>query len=502
MSNPYCDHLDIDEPSLEAAMHHAEANTYVRFLVCLLERGGRMTLEEVAERFAKAGLGTVEKSLSALKRCRPGRLPAYRTGDQYGLDLYHWELGMWLFRLGFRKSRGSSLKLLPPLRDPLPGPEVALAEADLDEAFRGAWLVQWSAQRLVLAVLDAATEPMSPADVVAALDRRVDGHSLQVDQPTFRNKNSAVSVREDGRWELRPEHEALQVMRVVVRKMIEKAREYKDAQPTTAVRMANMDNAKKREREKGALLNGLRRVLVRSFPPANPSCVVLCDVQTRQIECFSADDLAAVRERLADFDLIAGHEVREVLRGLGFDDLMVRVTEVGLSQKTIKVEETGFVVKLTMAKMVKDTCGIGDAFGDPKRMRAQVAKGALDSLRLRLVKDLKSLFFLYQYGRLHGYVRTQWRQYRETLRAYWVEYEELSLSADLKRAYDARHCVEVVLDEAPDWDEPWATARVLRVGAVDQNCGLEYCVADDDGFRIDMERLQALRVLDGASQPE
>ncbi|MBX3161893.1 MAG: hypothetical protein KF773_38385 [Deltaproteobacteria bacterium] len=73
--------------------------------MALLERGGPMSLDEVAGRFADAGIASAADALAALKRCRPARPPVYRDGDRYALDPYDDELDLWAFRLGLRPPR-------------------------------------------------------------------------------------------------------------------------------------------------------------------------------------------------------------------------------------------------------------------------------------------------------------------------------------------------------------------------------------------------------------
>jgi hypothetical protein len=55
-SNPYCAALGIHPPRIEDARSSADANYYSLLLVALLERGEPTTLEEVAARFAAAGI--------------------------------------------------------------------------------------------------------------------------------------------------------------------------------------------------------------------------------------------------------------------------------------------------------------------------------------------------------------------------------------------------------------------------------------------------------------
>ena len=103
VENPYCRILGIAVPDLASVKDHREANTYSLLIVALLERGEPMTLGEVAERFAEAGMASHERAHLSLTRCKPARAPLYRDGDRYALDVHDDdELGLWLFRLGLR----------------------------------------------------------------------------------------------------------------------------------------------------------------------------------------------------------------------------------------------------------------------------------------------------------------------------------------------------------------------------------------------------------------
>ena len=79
----YGEILNLKNPSLEAVKHHPEANTYALLIVALIERGGPMTLANVAERFEAVGIAPANEALESLKRCRPARAPVYREGDLY-----------------------------------------------------------------------------------------------------------------------------------------------------------------------------------------------------------------------------------------------------------------------------------------------------------------------------------------------------------------------------------------------------------------------------------
>lgn len=101
-TNSYCDVLGIPVPSLEDVKGRTDAIPYSLLITALLERGGPMTLEEVAERFEQAGIAPAARALLSLKRCRPARSPVYRDGDEYALDPHDDEVDFWAFRLGLR----------------------------------------------------------------------------------------------------------------------------------------------------------------------------------------------------------------------------------------------------------------------------------------------------------------------------------------------------------------------------------------------------------------
>src|SRR5262249_40546636 len=151
----WCQTLGIERPKLEAVGNHREANTFALLLIALLERGGPMTLSEVAARFEGAGIAERANALLSLQRCKPGRPPVYREGDLYHLDPHDDELDLWVFRLGLRPPKVARAAPSAPQAVPLPGPDAALRPDELDEAWKDASLLNWSAQRLVLAVLDA-----------------------------------------------------------------------------------------------------------------------------------------------------------------------------------------------------------------------------------------------------------------------------------------------------------------------------------------------------------
>ena len=293
MPNEWCEVLGIETPTLEAVAHHAEANTYARLIVALLERGEPMTLAQVAARFEEAGIADEASALQSLKRCKPGRAPLYREGNRYHLNPHDQDLDLWAFRLGLRPPKRPRVKAKP---EPLPGPEVPLTDAELDEGWTDASLYSWSASRLVLAVLDASQAPLAPGDAVAAVKRRTEHCRLHDGSDTFK-----LEVLEDGRWAIAEgADEALRKSRVAVRARIATTRKYRGTRSSPAEVEAALAGYRRERAARGAELASQTRALVVAFPPRRPEVASLLDVQAHTITTFVGEELDGLRARLAD----------------------------------------------------------------------------------------------------------------------------------------------------------------------------------------------------------
>jgi hypothetical protein len=492
MTNPYCETLGIDVPALERVRDHPEANTYALLIVALLERGGATTLAEVAERFAAAGLGPAASARLSLTRCRPARAPVYRDGDLYALDPHADELDLWLFRLGLRPPRVPRLAVARPLPAPLPGPDEPVSVSELEEAWRDAGLSAWSAQRLALAVLDAHGEAMTPEDVVAFVTARTRWHRLTSDSGALWRRDSAVRVREDGRWEIGPDRGALGSARRAVRERVETVRRWAAMRPDPAVWEATGRAVERQRAAHAAELAALRRVLVHAFPSKAPEAVALVDVGTRAVETFLAPELDVARARILAYDVIGAVDVRGVLRALAVDPGPRRLAELGAPRKSKRLNRRGRTLRITPAMLVQGSCGIARPFGDGPTLEAYLREGHITRLRGRLEADAKSLFALYQYGRLHGAVRLRWGFLDEMIPVPWVHRDE-GLLHDLKRqALERAEVLEVVAGNAPGWAAPWARARRCRVERDGAGYGL--WLVDEAGLGVDDRQVQLARL--------
>ena len=493
--NPWCQALGIQVPDLETVVDHPDANTYSMLIVALLEAGEPMTLSEVAYRFEVAGIADQPDARRSLSRCKPDRAPVYRDGDRYHLDPHDHDLDLWLFRLGLHPPRGSLPQRLPRDIKPVPPSSVALSFEELVEAWRDASLSSLSAQRVALAVLDAAREPMRPTDVVSFVNEQTKWHVLMEPQTQFGRRGCPVAVLDDGRWSIAERAEsALLAVRKAIRARLEVVRKSESLRSDPASIDAARTAHEQQRAAHGVELANMRRVLLVGYPAKSPRAATLLDVEARTIETFIDDELALLRERLGSYEIIGAVEIRALLRALNFKPGSRRLAELGPPQKSKSLNRSGRTLKITLAMLVTGSCGISRPVGESAKLDGYLAAGLLAKLRARLEADAKALFALYEYGRLHGCVRLRWGFLDEAIPAPWVHRDEPTLH-DLKaHALKEKRPLEVVVGNAPGWCEPWSRARTATV--VKDDSGWRLGLVDDDGVAIADEDIQGARLVD------
>jgi hypothetical protein len=500
-SNPYCDALGIQPPSLETVREHPQANTYSLLIVALLERGEPMTLVEVAGRFEEAGIDIGGRALRSLQRCRPDRPPIYRVDDLYALDPYDDQADLWAFRLGLRPARWQIAEEQAPAPatepepepEPLPGPEVPLTMAELEEAFRDQYIYStWSAIRLAVALADVYGGRVEPVRAVDALGGITPHHSLR---PASLQLHRGAPIGLDGSfWVLDPSHPKVNATRDAVRKRIAELRSRRASRTPPQEIEARIRRADEARAARAEELARLRRVIVHAFPASAPQVVTLIDVATREMWTLAGEEeLAGVSALLDRFDVIAAEGVRALLRVLEYSPGPRRLTELGPPQKTITIDRRGRTLRITLPMLVRGSCGISRPFGDPEAMGRYLADGSATRLRRRVEADAKSLFALYQFGRLHGAVRLRWGFLDEMLRVPWVDLDEPRLGSSIRDAHQRGEDLEVVIGAAPGWEDPWS--RAIRCAIYPHPGGYGWDLVTPDGYIVDEEDIQAVRAV-------
>jgi len=407
VKNPYCEALGIAVPRLESAKDSPDANYFALLVVALLEHGAPMTLEQVARRFEEAGVASAAGALASLKRCKPGRPPIYRDGDLYSLDPHDHETDLWAFRLGLRPSRAELIKVVRPDPGPLPSLEEPLTVAQLDELLRDPGIGCWSAQRVAICVLDAHGERMTPQSVVEFITSRT-RHRMSEDSSRYWRAGSPIRVGDDGTWSLDIRHDAVRSARQAARDRIEMMRRWARSRPDPVVLDAVRERIDRDREEHVSRLARMSRVILHSFPPVRPALVVLVDVGRRQLMTITGDEIIRAGEIIATYDVIAALDARQQLRSLGLDPTGRRLADLRPPQKSYQLNRSGRTLRISTSLLIQGTCGISRPLGDAKTLTRYLKNGEDTRLRRRLEADAKALCALYQYGRLHGYVRLRW----------------------------------------------------------------------------------------------
>ena len=493
--NPYCNALGIGIPKLEVAKDHRDANYYGLLIVVLLERGEPATLQQAAARFEEAGVAPAAQALASLKRCKPARAPIYRDGDRYALDPHDEQADLWAFRLGLLPPKAAPLPEDRPAEGPLPTVDAPLKTAHLEEAWRNGLSGNWSAQRVALCVLDAHGGAMKPQDVISFVSARSRWSPVSAKSADYWRRGSAIRVREDGRWELDPDHQALRSARHAVIDRIETRRSSALRHGDPAVIAANQERFERERAAHAEELGRMRRVLLHAFPAGTPQALVLVDVAERALDTFVGDEITRAVAKLAAYDIIAAIDVRTLLRTLRFDPETRRLGELGPPQRTRTIDGPGRTLKITTGLLVQCSCGIGRPFGDETKMREYLAAGELTKLRQRLEADARSLYAIYQYGRLHGTVRLRWGFLDERLPAPWVHRDEIKLRNLKDEARRRGVPLEIVVGSSPGWADPWS--RLRRAHVVEEPDGWRSWLVDDTGSVIPEDEIQLARLAGG-----
>ncbi len=495
--NAYCVALGITVPRLEDAKSSPDANYYSLLIIALLERGVPMTLGDVSARFAAAGVApTAADALASLKRCKPARAPIYRDGDHYALDPHDDEVSFWLFRLGLRPARGAPLQVARPVHDPVPSPGQPVTVASLNEAWRDGVPNAWSAQRVAVAVLDAHDGAMSRADVLGFVATRSGWSPLRPESVQFW-RSGVITVREDGLWMLDRSHDVVRSTREAVRDRVSDVRRWAAMRPDLATMEAHRRRLEREREAHAQQLAAMRRVLVHAFPASRPQALALVDVAEREVTTFARDDIARAVERLTDYEIIGAVGVRDAAPDVERRSRRASTGRAGPSAEDATTQSArpdahdhdGALSCKERAESVGRSATI-------ERCMSTCARGAETKLRRRLEADARSLYALYQYGRLHGCVRLRWGFLDEMLPAPWVHRDETTLYHLLKDAHERGVPLEVVVGSAPGWADPWARAQ--RAYAATDAWQSPSLLADEQGYEIPRVDVQLARLIDGA----
>ena len=184
--NRYCQHLGILVPRIEDVAGRPEVTLVQLVVVALLERGGPMSVAQIAARLDRAALPSRlarPDFVVAVKKAWHGQPPLVRDGDErLALDLLSTELRHIEFVAGLRPS-------VAPHPAPgdfrVPTDDEPLSQAEVTAAFSGRSLEVYSSIRRGAAVLEAWGSPQTLDDIDARL-RRLTDYGGRIDAATVR----------------------------------------------------------------------------------------------------------------------------------------------------------------------------------------------------------------------------------------------------------------------------------------------------------------------------
>lgn len=196
---------------------------------------------------------------------------------------------------------------------------------------------------------------------------------------------------------------------------------------------------------------------------AVPGALGVLDVRERTFECaVGAEEVARAAAGLGRFTSLLGLDVEETLEELGVDAAGRRLVDLGPPQKTRRVSSRR-VLTLSAEMLMRGSLLTRRPLHPESRYRARLAAGDAGAARSMLEADLKNLHRFHRYGVLQHGVLLRWGFLEEYLPVGWGLPGERALAPMLLDAHTRGMEVELVLDEPPGWERPWAGARRFRV---------------------------------------
>jgi hypothetical protein len=465
--NTYCQRLGISVPRVEVVAQIPEVRLFHLVVVALIERGGPMTVDEIAERLDRAALParfTTPDLAASVKKAWHGEPPLVRDGDdRLALDLLSSDLRHLQFVTGLR-TRPATRQASEEFR--LPGDEVPLSQEEVTAAFKDRVVYTCSSVRRAAAILDAWGSPQ-PLDEIERRLRGLTDHCGKIDETTVRAwRTDLMSVEPGGVLRLNPASPVVGAFRRAIRRMaFPRLRVAADSQRFKGEWRERSRARAVEERAAMDLARQTRRALLHIVRAGKPAAAaVVIDVQRRDARVFLGDDLALLAARLEDFDFLAGVDLRASLRAVGLDPDRWLLAELRPVPRTFRPAARS-TVAVTLDAVVRATTGI---------RRVPAGAGAwerlLDEKRGRDVADrltaeARALCVLYEYGALHGGVRARTRPGDRLLPVDWSLGGDPDIHSVLDAAMRAYAAVDLVIGAPPDPADPWK--RAVRASIAD-----------------------------------
>jgi hypothetical protein len=214
------------------------------------------------------------------------------------------------------------------------------------------------------------------------------------------------------------------------------------------------------EREAAAM----RRAILHAVPrTGDPRAFVMLDINARATRTFIGDEVSALPDALAAFDILAGLGILDLLHALHLDPTRWRLADLNPPQKTYRLNRQGRTLAISAGLLISGTTGISRPLGEPAKVAGYLLRGDTGKLARRLESDAKALFAFYRFGVLHRCVRLRWGFLDDIFPVSWATPGDPNLYDLLEHARQAEAPVDLVLRTAPGWNDPWSRARRVKV---------------------------------------
>jgi hypothetical protein len=500
-SNRYCDRLGLTPPDLAAAVTRRDVKLAHLMVLALLEAGGPLSLDAIAERLAHLPLpprlGGADLRAS-LRKAWHGQPPIVRDplDGRYYLDV--------LAGFEIHHTPGVVPEAAAPWARPAPEPAVApradtepLTEEEVDAAFRNRWLANVSTPRRAAAIVDAAGVESLPLDDINRRLEALGGRAARIDERTASLWRSAYLRFEDGVVRLDAAVPEAGAMRRDVRRMAEPTLRQRESGQRSRVRRAAFQEARAAEdrRAREAARRTRRALLHVVVLDDVVRAAAVVDAATRELSLWLGDEVRDVPARLQGYDYLAGVDLRPALRRFGVEPDRWWLAELRPTQRTARPSGDGPAVPVTLQSVVHATTG--------RRLPAEseawrpLLDGRARRVATKLEEEAGALFALYEYGALHGGVRVRRQAGDFLLPVTWALPGDVGFWSIVRSATRHWAPLDVVVGPSAELADPWPSA--LRMDLVEQEGRTLYLMAGEALQIVEAAEVRAMRVTDPAA---
>jgi hypothetical protein len=500
--NRHCRRLGIPLPDLDAALTKPDLTLTHLVALALLEAGGPLALEAIAERLARLALPTRLAAAgipASLRKAWHGQPPVVRdpVDGRFHLDLLrHHDLRY----LAYLANPVDTAATPAGPADFAQSPEIVpLSEEEVDAAFRDRALYTYSSIRRAAAILEASGGgPLSLVEISRRLVVLSDRGAAIDERAVTLWQSDLVAIRPDGLLHLNASSPDVSGLRRDIRRMASaRLRRRVEADRARAWRAEHQEKRTEDERRDLDEARRARRALVHVVTVDGlPRAAAVIEVGTRDQRLFMGDQLADLPDHLGAFDFLAGVDIRPSLRSVGVDSDRWWLAELRPTQRTFRpIHQQAVAVRLQA--VVHATTGRRRVPGDPGVWQPLVGSRSTTRLAARLEEEAQALFAFYEYGALHGGVRVRRRSGEHLLPVAWSLRGDPDFASLVTASIRQWVPLEIVVGPPAGLADPWPGA--ITVTIVERDRGMIFVREGEDVRALDPADIHAARLPDASA---